>query len=65
MTCLKLFLICMFKSPNLAENFTNMAGEKEKEKVELCEANGVRFFPCLDKTLSYFFHRLPRGMKQR
>ena len=41
MTFLKLFLICMFKNPNLAEKISKFNKEK---KVELCGVQGVCFF---------------------
>ena len=42
MILLKLFLICTFKDPNLAENLTNLA--ENLLKIELREVHGVCFF---------------------
>ena len=42
MTFLKLFLICTFKDPNLAEKLTNLA--ENLKKVELHGVHGVCFF---------------------
>ena len=39
---MKLFLICMFKNLNFAENFTNFA-ENLKKKNKLCGVHGVFF----------------------
>ena len=44
MTFPKLFHICMFKDPKLAEKWTDLA-ENPKKKGELRGVHGVRFAP--------------------
>ena len=49
MTFLKLFLICTFKDPNLAEKFKKI-DRKSFKKIELHGVHGVRFFQvCLEE----------------
>ena len=53
---LKLFLICTFKDPNLANNFDKFDG-KPLKKIQLLRVHGVCFFPSLSGVCVYPFSR--------